>query len=94
MKIILKIACLLLLSFIANAQHSKPGSLRKIVQTTTTDSARHNASYNLYLYFLQANRDSAFLYVAKRLTPRENKGRDNRGTRIRINYPVARFRIV
>lgn len=91
MKIILKIACLLLLSFIANAQHSKPGSLRKIVQTTTTDSARHNASYNLYLYFLQANRDSAFLYVAKRLTPGKIKAEtiEGQGSELTIQLPVS-----
>ena len=91
MKIILKIACLLILSFIANAQHSKPGSLRKIVQTTTTDSARHNASYNLYLYFLQANRDSAFLYVAKRLTRGEIKAETikGQGSELTIQLPVS-----
>ena len=89
MKRILKIACLLLIPFIANAQHSKPGSLRKIVQTKTTDSARHNASYNLY--FLQANRDSAFLHVAKRLSRGEIKAEtiEGQGSELTIQLPVS-----
>ncbi|MEO5647864.1 MAG: ATP-binding protein [Chitinophagaceae bacterium] len=64
---ILQVACLLFLPFIAKAQQVKPDSLRTVLQNATTDSARHNASYNLYLHFLEANRDSALLYSEKRL---------------------------
>ncbi|REG91070.1 hypothetical protein [Algoriphagus antarcticus] len=73
MKTLLKIALFLLLPFIAKAQQSKLDSLRNILQTATTDSARHNASYNLYLYFIEANRDSALFYVEQRLTLAKKK---------------------
>ncbi len=68
MKSLLKITLLLLLPFIAHAQQSKPDSLRKILQNASTDSARYNASVNLYFFFLEANRDSALFYAEKRLT--------------------------
>jgi len=68
MKTILKIAFFLLFPILAKAQQSIPDSLRAILQNATTDSARHNASYNLYLYFIEANRDSALFYVEQRLT--------------------------
>ena len=68
MKRIFKIAFLLLVSFIANAQQSNPDSLRRILQNATTDSARHNAYVELYYYYLELNRDSALYYADKRLT--------------------------
>ncbi len=68
MKKILKLAFLLLLPFIAKAQQSKSDSLRTILQNAITDSARHNASFNLYLYFIEAKRDSALFYAEQRLT--------------------------
>jgi len=68
MKKILKITFLLLLPFISKAQQSRVDSLRNVLQTAITDSDRHNASYNLYLYFLETNRDSALFYAEKRLT--------------------------
>jgi signal transduction histidine kinase len=67
MKIRLKIALLLLLPFIANAQQNRSYSLRKILQNATSDSARHNAAVNLYFFFIEVNRDSALLYVENRL---------------------------
>ena len=74
MKRILKIAFLLLLPFIAKAQQSKPDSLRKILQTATTDIARYNAYVNLYFFILESNRDSAFIYAENRLIlARKNK---------------------
>jgi len=74
MKTIFNTALLLLLPFIARSQQSIPDSLRRILQKATSDSARHNASYNLYLYYIEANRDSALLYVGIRLTlARKNK---------------------
>ena len=68
MKKILKLAFLLLLPFISKAQQSKSDSLRTILQNAITDSARHNASFNLYLYFIEAKRDSALFYAEQRLT--------------------------
>ena len=68
MKKILKFAFLLLLPFISKAQQSKSDSLRTILQNAITDSARHNASFNLYLYFIEAKRDSALFYAEQRLT--------------------------
>lgn len=68
MKTIFNLALLLLLSLVARSQQSIPDSLRKILQKATTDSASHNASYNLYLYYIEANRDSALSYVGNRLT--------------------------
>lgn len=56
-----------LLPVLAFAQHSYPDSLRIVLRNATTDSAGHNASYNLYLHFLEANRDSALQYVENRL---------------------------
>ncbi len=74
MKPILKISLLLLLPFFVKAQLSKPDSLRLILQNATTDLARYNASVNLYFFFLEANRDSAFLYAENRLSfARKNK---------------------
>jgi tetratricopeptide (TPR) repeat protein len=67
MKTILKISLFLFLPFIAKAQQSTHDNLQDILQNATTDSARYNASYNLYLYFIEANRDSALFYVEKRL---------------------------
>ncbi len=62
------IITLILLSASVCAQQSKPASLRNILQTATTDSARHNASFNLYLYFIEADRDSALFFAQQRLT--------------------------
>ena len=74
MKTILKIAFLILLPFIVKAQDSKPDSLRKILKNATTDMARYNASVSLYFFFLEANRDTAFLYAENRLAlARKNK---------------------
>ncbi len=74
MKTILKTAFLLLLPFIAEAQQSKSDSLRKILQTATTDIARYNAYVNLYFFILESNRDSAFIYAENRLIlARKNK---------------------
>jgi two-component system, NtrC family, sensor kinase len=74
MKSFFKIILLLLLPFIVIAQDSKPDSLRKILQYATTDMARHNASVNLYFFFLEANRDSALFYADNRLAiARKNK---------------------
>jgi two-component system, NtrC family, sensor kinase len=74
MKTFVRITLLLLLPFIAIAQDSKPDSLRKILQNATTDMARHNASVNLYFFFLEANRDSALFYADNRLAiARKNK---------------------
>ena len=74
MKPILKISLLLLLPIFAKAQLSKPDSLRFVLQTATTDMARYNASVNLYFFFLEVNRDSAFLYAENRLgLARKNK---------------------
>ena len=67
MKSLLKIAFLLLLPFIANAQQNKPDSLRTILQNARTDSARHNAYVELYFYYFEVNRDSALFYAEKRL---------------------------
>jgi two-component system, NtrC family, sensor kinase len=67
-KPIFKIAFLLLVSFIANAQQSNPDSLQHILQNATTDSARHNTYVELYYYYLEVNRDSALYYADKRLT--------------------------
>ncbi len=74
MKTILKTAFLLLLPFIAEAQQSKSDSLRKNLQTATTDITRYNAYVNLYFFILESNRDSAFIYAENRLTlARKNK---------------------
>jgi two-component system, NtrC family, sensor kinase len=67
MRTLLKIAFLLFPPFVTNAQQYKPDSLRTILQAASTDSARHNASFNLYLYFIEANRDSALFYADQRL---------------------------
>ena len=74
MKTFVRITLLLLLPFIAIAQDSKPDSLRRVLQNATTDIARHNASVNLYFFFLEANRDSALFYADNRLAiARKNK---------------------
>ncbi len=74
MKTFVIIPLLLFFPFIANSQQSKPASLRKVLQNATSDMARHNASYNLYFYFLEANRDSALFYAENRLAlARKNK---------------------
>jgi len=67
MKTFVKIYLLLFLPFIVIAQDSKPDSLRKVLQNATTDMARHNASFTLYLFFIEANRDSALFYSESRL---------------------------
>ncbi len=67
MKTILKLACLLLLPFITNAQQGKLDSLQTILQRATTDLAKHNACVGLYFYYLEVNRDSALFYADKRL---------------------------
>ena len=67
MKTVFKIAFLLLVPFIAKAQQSKPDSLRNILRNATTDSVRHNACVELYFYYQEVNRDSAFFYAEKRL---------------------------
>jgi two-component system, NtrC family, sensor kinase len=68
MKSIFKVAFLLFLPLIAKGQQSYPDSLRTILQNATTDSVRYNASYNLTLYFLESNRDSALFYIENRLS--------------------------
>jgi signal transduction histidine kinase len=74
MKKIFILLTLLFVTMLANAQQSKPDSLRKILQNATTDMDRHNASVNLYFFFLEANRDSALFYAENRLAlARKNK---------------------
>ncbi len=57
----------LCLAAIANAQISRPDSLRKVLQHATSDSARHNACIDLYFYYFELNRDSGLYYTEKRL---------------------------
>jgi two-component system, NtrC family, sensor kinase len=66
MKTIFKIALLLLLPFIAMTQQKVPDNLWRNLQYATTDSARHNACVELYLYYIELNRDSALFYAEKR----------------------------
>jgi len=68
MKSILKLSFLLFLPLLTKGQQSYPDSLRSILQQATTDSVRYNASYNLTLYFLESNRDSALFYIENRLS--------------------------
>lgn len=68
MKSILKVSFLLFLPLLIKGQQSYPDSLRTILQNATTDSVRYNASYNLTLYFLESNRDSALFYIENRLS--------------------------
>lgn len=67
MKSFAKILLLSMIPVFALAQQNTSDSLRKSLQNATTDSARHNASYKLYFYYIEVNRDSALLYAEKRL---------------------------
>jgi signal transduction histidine kinase len=88
MKSILKTSLLLLLPFIANAQQSKPDSLRAILRNAATDSARHNACIDLYFYYFEGNRDSALFYAEKRLelARKNNQKLAEAGALISIGY--------
>jgi two-component system, NtrC family, sensor kinase len=67
MKAVYNVLFFFLLPFIAHSQQSNVDSLRRNLQNATTDSARFNASVNLYFFFLEANRDTALFYAEKRL---------------------------
>ena len=74
MKAIFKIVLLILFPLVTRAQQSTPDSLRKVLVNATTDMARYNASVSLYFFFLEANRDTAFMYAENRLAlARKNK---------------------
>jgi signal transduction histidine kinase len=66
MKTILKTALFLLLPFIAMTQQKVPDNLWRNLQHATSDSARHNASVELYFYYIELNRDSALFYAERR----------------------------
>ena len=67
----MKIYSTLLLSLLFTvgsfAQKSEADILRHVLNTATTDSARHNACADLYFHYFEVNRDSALFYVEKRL---------------------------
>jgi signal transduction histidine kinase len=88
MKTVLKIALLLFLPLIANAQKSKPDSLRMVLENATNDKERHNASTGLYFHYFEGNRDSALFYAEKRLelARKNNQKLAEAGALISIGY--------
>ncbi|MCH6235773.1 ATP-binding protein [Cognataquiflexum rubidum] len=91
MKTVLKIALLLFLPLIANAQKSKPDSLRMVLENATNDKERHNASTGLYFYYFEGNRDSALFYAEKRfeLARKNNQKLAEAGALISIGYQFS-----
>ena len=63
MRLQLKIILLLLLPVLSIGQQNFPDSLRKIFSNAKDDSVRYQAANNLYNYYEELNRDSAFFYA-------------------------------
>ena len=63
----LKILLFLLLPVFSNAQQHLPDSLKNILATATDDLGRYKACWNIYTYYEEGNRDSAFYYTEQML---------------------------